>query len=286
MKTSPSLNLAATLRGVCLGALALSFSLLVSAPVHAAEPAQILVANQDTYIHGGNQTTNYGSATSMQLAGRNVNNARKIYLGFDLSGVDASKGFDATSTLTLSFANSSLIGDANGSVSFSVYGITDNTAQFDENAIVWLAPAESGFSSAPKNNTGNSTGFHVTNVALLGSVIVDSTKVTQNASVVLSGLGLANYLNWAVGNSGNAYGTGATQANGKKITLMLAIDAPYAGPNYPGFYFYSSEAIVLDAYKPHLTLVPASQIPEPTTFAVVFGMCALAAVTVRRKGRR
>lgn len=278
MKTSPTLNVAATIRGVCLGVLSLSLPFLVSASLHASEPAQVLVATQDTFIHGGNAGTNYGSSQNLQLAGRNVNNARKIYLGFDLSGVDATKGFDATSSLSLSFANSSLIGSANGSVSFNVYGITDNTAQFDESVITWT--------NAPKNNTSNSTAFHVTAVALLGTVTIDSTSVTEDASVVLSGLGLANYLNWAVGNSGDAYGTGRSQANGKKITLMLAIDSAYAGTTYPGFYFHSSEALEADALKPHLTLVPGSQIPEPTTFAAVFGVCALAAVTVRRKGRR
>lgn len=285
MKTSSTLNVAATLRGVCLGALSLALPALVSTSLHAAEPAQILVATQDTFIHGGNKETNYGNATSLQLAGRNVDNARKIYLGFDLSGVDASKGFSEASTLSLSFANSTLIGQGSSllltPLSFSVYGITDNTAQFNESVITWSGEN----TTAPKNNTSNSTGFHVTNVALLGSVTIDPTSVAQNGSVVLSGLGLANYLNWAVGNSGDAYGTGRTQANGKKITLMLAIDAPYAGTSYPGFYFHSSEAAVNDTLKPHLVL-ELNQIPEPSSFAAVFGACALTAVVVRRKARR
>ncbi|AHF94341.1 hypothetical protein OPIT5_12720 [Opitutaceae bacterium TAV5] len=265
IKFSPGLPV---LRVASVGALALLVAAFTSAPLLAADP-QTLVASQDTFIHGGNQTTNYGNSTSLALAGRGVSNARKIYLGFDLSGIDSSVAFDASSTFSLTLTNSSfLIGNANGSVTINVYGTTDNTAPFSEASVTW--------NNAPKNNTSNSTGFWTTGVTLLGSITIDSTSVSGNTTVTLSGLGLSNYLNWAIGNSGDLYGTGATQANSKKITLMLAVDAAYGGTDYPGFNFHSSEAGVADALKPTLTL-STSEIPEPATIAIIAGVAVLVA---------
>ncbi|RRJ94853.1 DNRLRE domain-containing protein [Opitutaceae bacterium TAV4] len=252
-----------------VGTLALLAASFVPATLSAVT-LPLLVASQDTYIHGGNKDTSYGNSTSMELAGRGVANARKIYLGFDLSGIDTSAlSFDASSSLSLTLTSSSyLIGTANGSVSINVYGITDNTALFNESTVTWT--------NAPKNNTSNSTEFHVTNVALLGTITIDSASVSGGTSVTLSGLGLSNYLNWAVGNSGDFYGTGKTQANAKKITLMLAVDSAYAGTSYPGFKFNSSEASVADALKPRLNLT-LNPVPEPATVALVAGLVVLMA---------
>lgn len=209
------------------------------------------------------------------VTSRTGNYARKTYLSFDLSSL-SDVTVDAASSLSLGFV--SLSGPASGLVTLYVYGITDSTATFDESTITW--------NNAPKNDTEHYTNFSSSGVTLLGTITVDSNAVVSGTTVSLSGSALASFLNWALGNSGDYYNTGATSATGGIVTLMLGSDPEYANKDTkPGINFYSKDASVANSLKPQLNLVTSS-IPEPATAAFVLGLASLAVVALRRRALR
>lgn len=255
------------------------FAVAVS-PLSADSASQTLTAYNDAYVFGGttNEGTAFGSGQTIQMAGRTLAGARKTYLGFDLSSVDASETFGSASALTFTFSQynatgAPLIGSANGSIKINVFAIVDNTALFNQSTITWK--------NAPKNVTGSVHDFSTEGVTSLGSFLIDSTKATMGDSITVTGTeltGLADFLNWAVGKKDDFYNTGATQANGKKITLLFSVDSTNSGNSYPGFVFYSTEAGA--SLAPKLTL---SSIPEPATAASIAGVIILAAAIFWRK---
>lgn len=239
-----------------------------------AAGAQTIVAIGDAFVLK-QSASNVMGGNSLMVSSRTGNYARKTYLSFDLSSL-SSVTVDAASSLSLGFV--SLSGPASGSVTLYVYGITDSTATFDESAITW--------NNAPKNNTDHYTDFSSSGVALLGTITVDSASITQGTTVSLSGAGLADFLNWALGNSGDYYNTGATSATGGMVTIMLGSDPAYANKDTnPGINFYSKEASVASSLKPHLDLV-TSPIPEPAAAAFTVGLVSLVVVSLRRRSLR
>lgn len=226
----------------------------------------------DAYVKDGTSAnSNTGSASDLGVSARGTSSDRKIYLGFDLSSTSLTTFSGSSLSLTLN--TTPLIGPANGTVSINIYGITDNTALFTESAITWNT------SLTGQKNDGTVNGFSSTGTVLLGTISIDSTSLTlANTTVSLSSTALADYLNWAVGNSGDFYGTGATQANGKQITLMIGM----ATTSFlPGFDFYSKEgAGATSSYIPQLNLVP-----EPSSWALLLlgSFVCLACSPLRRK---
>ncbi|MDR1280693.1 MAG: hypothetical protein LBK99_07710 [Opitutaceae bacterium] len=243
-----------------------------------------LVATQDTFVYAYEATSVKGAGIDLQVAARSPGYGRKIYLGFDLSGVEASTTvFDSSSALSLTLKG--LIGTYSGSgssatVTVNVYGITDSTALFSQNTLNWS-------NSGPyKNTTTSTTGISSEGTALLGSFAID-TLTSAGTSVTMTGSGLADYLNWAIGNSGDHYGTGATRATDKKVTLILAIAYNQSNEGgytnvYPGFTFHSIEASVDSSLKPHL-LLSTSTVPEPATVATLAGLAVLGAAFLHRR---
>lgn len=225
----------------------------------SALSAQVtLDALGDAYVKdGASAGSNTGSSTVLEVAARGTGNDRKIYLSFDVSTLPYSSYSGSSLSLTLS----SLLGTADGNVSISFYAITDSTPTFDQSTITW--------NNAPKNITDNFIEFSDVGTTELGSVNIDTTSSTINGTVVtLQGAAFDTFLDWATGNLGDYYGTGATSATDGKITIMISMTA-ISTPYEPGFRFYSSEGATVDFAGPQLTAIP-----EPS--ASSYGLVALA----------
>ncbi|EIP99051.1 PEP-CTERM putative exosortase interaction domain-containing protein [Opitutaceae bacterium TAV1] len=253
-----------------IGALALLIAAFTAAPLLAADP-QTLVASQDNFVKDGSaastvQGSPKGGGTTLEVAMRGTNNNRKIYLGFDLTGIASSVVFDSVGTsLSLSFTDSPIAGDAisgKEDVILDVYGIASAVPLFDETTIT--------YANAPENKTGaNDPGFLTTNTTLLGSITIDSSNsALAGTSVTLSSPQLVAFLN---------------QSIGKSVTIMIG-NRTITSPYQPLFRFHSSEAEVADTLKPHLALAVGSTVPEPSVLAALLGGLAFAlAAFIRRR---
>lgn len=102
-----------------------------------------LTAVADSYVHGNNTTTNYGSDPLVQVKADYAGGSyhRKGYVQFDASG-GVSGAIDAT--ISLDFVDTSLGNGGGGDWSFNVYGVLEDFDTWDEGTINWdNAPANS-----------------------------------------------------------------------------------------------------------------------------------------------
>ncbi|MDF3055801.1 MAG: hypothetical protein K0R17_16 [Rariglobus sp.] len=254
--------------------LAVSVACLSLASAHAAT----LLVVQDNQIQSG--TTNAvtvqgtsGSATTWQLAARDTDFNRKVYLGLNLTG--ALQPNQEFANATLSLTSSALLGSAGAftTVSFNVYGITGSTS-WSESTITW--------NNAPYNSTSSAIALNSSGTVLLGSFSVTLSSVANTTHTFTGTSGaLTTYLNWAAGRLGNHYGTGVTSLNTPSLVLTST-----TGPNMnlPGVVFHSSEAAT-SAYLPSITF-SAAAIPEPANVALLAAAATLGLTLAARRSRR
>ena len=215
---------------------------------------------QDNQVQSGANATKImgtnGSDPTMQLAARDGDFNRKVYLDFDItSALSAGQEF---SDATLSLTTSGLVGSAGSfpSVTFNVYGLTGATT-WSESTITW--------NTAPYNNTPSALALDTARSILLGTFTVTTSNVTNQTYTFNGGSGaLATYLNWAAGRLGDYYGTTVTSRPAASIVLTAA-----TGPNssQPGVAIYSSESTT-PAYVPALTFTTAAS-PEAASAATL-----------------
>lgn len=248
----------------------------LSCSVLSEAVADTLSVVQDNQIQSGANAATVqgtsGSSATWQLAARDTDFNRKVYLGFDLTG--ALPVNNAFANATLSLTSSALLGTAGSytTVSFNVYGITGTTA-WSESTITW--------NNAPYNNTGSAIALNASGTVLLGSFTVTLSSVANVTHTFTGTSGaLTTYLNWSAGLLGDHYGTGVTSLNTPSLVLTST-----TGPdmNLPGVTFHSSEAAT-SAYRPAVTFTAAA-IPEPATAAIIAAACALAPAAVSRRRR-
>lgn len=140
----------------------LVIALAIGLTFAGATYGETITAVGDSYISRDTKTTNYGTATTLRVKNDNLSGyAKKAYMKFDLSGLNADPTGSATLTLTLAV-------NATAAFTIDAFGLNSGVSGFDwvETSITWNnAPGnvDNGYAFDPAKTTSVQTGISVTN---------------------------------------------------------------------------------------------------------------------------
>jgi beta-glucanase (GH16 family) len=178
----------------------------------------------DSFVKDGTPTTNYGTATGLEVKSSGVGNLRKDYLRFDGSTIP-STSVATSGSLSLQFT-----AGLAAARTYQLYGINNGSAgeAFGETAITW--------NNAPGNNADGSFNANAT---LLGSVnlAAGATSVTfdQSNSSLLSFLNadtndVLTFAIYKASNSGLDTIKSREAATGQPVLQMVTIEPAPSAP--------------------------------------------------------
>ena len=253
--------------------LAAVLALCLFPPGLSADIVTPVVADADTYIacygYSGTDLGNQGAAEELRVGG--PDNFRKIYLHFDLGGLDAGLDVTAASLKVDLKANS-------GGGSTIVFAIMDEAKDWDLITLPESGPGPGSITwySAPQNDTSGSP-YQISAPDFLEEGAGAAAVTRQLGSAAIDAdidLDVTELVKWALGQQP---GYSSSADTDRQLTFCFR-DVNLQ--NYPYIDYYSREYTPGDdGDAPRLEV---AQVPEPATL-VLLGLGALAAI--RRQGR-
>lgn len=223
--------------------ISLGISVAFTSSIHAAT----ITASHDAYVRASSPDTNFNTgSTENRLIVQSTNN-QKAWLQFDTSSITGTIS-DATFSLGLR-----TIGSSNQT--FNVYGLNDGVTgeAWDESTIT--------FNNAP-GNAGTFRDVDATETTFLDTITISNSTNSAGDTISFNSANIASYLNNDTNNT---------------VTFIILRDTQ----GTQGTSFYSTENT---GGNPFPTLdITTTTIPEPSTYALSFGLFAVGILAIRRK---
>jgi hypothetical protein len=247
---------------VCVVAITVGFSGIVQ--------GTLLTPTADSFVKSDQASDNFGADSFLQIKETSdLGGTRKVWLQFNVSGIENASTAVSSATLSLPFVYSGLGAFTNGdsyTFDYHVYGL--NNAASGQNWVegtgTYSSPASTGinWNNAPGNETTTNSVID-TQVTSLGSFSITGTGIGQTFTV--SGANLVNFLN--------------ADTNGLATIIVLQA-TPQDDPSEN--YVHAIGSIQGSA---HATLdVTTTAVPEPTGLVLLAtALLGLAAYAWRKR---
>lgn len=221
--------------------------LITSLLMASTAQAVTILATDDAFIRGTTQAdNNFGSAATLTVNPNSPINSstRKVYIQFDLSSLNVSQITDATLDLVTT-------GDTQGALTMALWSLNDLNAgeNWDQSTITW--------NNAPENDTSDAVNL-LGGATQLGSFAYPANSSGDTVSISLAGV------------------LSTLQADTNDVVTFIL-----AGDSVGGNTFHAFQS--LEAGAGTGPVLNVTLIPEPSTYAALFGGLVLCSVMVARR---